>query len=76
MAVTTQEKRVTCSIKLNAGTSETGARITKSVSLGTLKAGAFDAQKAYNIAMLLGPLLNYSIYQIENSVTNILSESA
>ena len=74
MAVTTTQTKVACSLKLNAGTTETGARITKSVSLGSMKVNAFDAQKAYNIVNLLLPCLSYGLYQVQNTVTNVLDE--
>ena len=74
MAVTTTQTRVAVSIKLNAGTSDEGKRITKSVNLGTLKTNAFDSQKAYNIVNLLMPCMSYSLYQVQNTVTNVLEE--
>ena len=74
MAVTTTQKRVSVSIKLDFGTSDTGARVTKSVSLGSLKTNAFDAQKAYNIVNLLVPCLAYGLYQVQNTVTNVIDE--
>lgn len=74
MAVITTQKRVSVSIKLNAGESETGIIQTKSVSLGSLKTNAFDAQKVYNIVNLLIPCLAYNLYQVQNTVTNLLEE--
>lgn len=74
MAVTLQERKTSCSIKLNFGTSETGARITKNVSLGSLKTNAFDPQKAYNIVNALANVFERSVYEVTNTVTNLLAE--
>ena len=74
MAVVATQTKVACSLKLNAGSTDTGARITKSVSLGSMKVNAFDAQKAYNIVNLLVPCLAYGLYQVQNTVTNVIDE--
>ena len=72
MAVTTTEKRVSVSIKLNNGRTETGAQKTLSVSLGSLKTGAFDREKAMNIVNLLGNCFDLSILETQQSVLNVL----
>lgn len=75
MAVTTTQKRVSVSIKLNNGRTDTGVQKTLSVSLGSLKTGAFDPQKAMNIVNLLSDCFGYAILETQNSVLNVLADS-
>ncbi|MBQ6774534.1 MAG: hypothetical protein IJP48_10820 [Synergistaceae bacterium] len=72
MAVITTQQRVSCTVKLNNGTTETGQIKTINQSLGSLKVDAFDAQKALNIVNLLRPVLELPVYKVQNSVTNDL----
>ena len=74
MSVTSTTKKVAVSLKLNNGTTTTGAIKTVSVNLGSLNKAAFDAQKAINIVNVLGTCLERSVYSITKTEVSELSE--
>ena len=74
MAAVTECKKVAVAIKLNNGTTKTGAPKTVSVSLGKLDKSAFDAQKAINIVNVLVPCLDRSLNAIEKTEVSELYE--
>lgn len=74
MPITTETKKVSVALKLNNGTTSTGAIKTVSVNLGNLNKTAFDAQKTLNIVNALYTCLERSIYGIEKTEVTLLSE--
>ena len=69
--VTSTKLRV--NVKLDNGTTATGATKTVSISLGSLNKDAFDADKAVTLAGLLSPVLSKSIVTIEKVETSAIS---
>lgn len=76
MAVTEQMIKNQCNIKLNNGTGADGTVQTVNVSLGTLSASGWDAQKAMTIAEALGRCFTKTIYDVQHVQTNKLQNSA
>ena len=72
MAVIATTKRYAVSIKLNAGSTSAGKVITKSCSLGSLRAGA-DQDKVMAVVDLLEPVLAYQIHSVEETTVKVLS---
>lgn len=76
MAVIQTPSKVNVSLKLNNGTTTTGAVKTVSVSLGTLKANPsdIDNEKVMNIVNLLAECLDKSVVRTDYVQTSTLSE--
>ena len=75
MAVVTENKRVTVSMKLNNGTTTAGEVKTLGVNLGNMNPSAFNAEKALNIANALGPCFNLMLHTVERTeVVQLIEE--
>lgn len=74
MAVSETMIKNVCNMKLNNGTDSEGNVKTVNVSLGTLSASAWDAQKAYACASAIEGCLSKTIYQVQHVLTNSLQE--
>lgn len=77
MAVLQTTKNNRVSLKLNNGTSETGAIITISLALSGLKKTAWNAEdntRAMNIVNAARAVLGYAVYRVERSETFDLDE--
>ena len=72
MSATSTLKKVSVNVKLDDGTTITGAQKTVSISLGTLDKDSFNDDKAMNIVNLLGECLSKDIVQIEKVEVSIL----
>ena len=73
MAAVTTLNKVSVSLKLNNGTSATGAVKTVSISLGTLKKDAFNADKAMAIVGALTPCLNKTLVSVNKTEVSTLT---
>ena len=75
MAVGTIVEKIAVNLKLNNGTTVTGAVKTVTVSMGKMSKTGFDAEKALAVSRLLAPCLTKSIYEtvkVETSqITNL-----
>ncbi len=67
MAAVTECKNISVVMKLNNGTTTTGAVKTVSVNLGSLNKSAFDADKVINIVDALIPCLDRSLHVLEKT---------
>ena len=79
MAVTLTGKRTSVSMKLNNGTDEQGKIKLVSLNFGTLKSADLTgetAQKAQNIINALKPCLGKSVYSVEKTHVDTMTESA
>ncbi|MBQ7221414.1 MAG: hypothetical protein IJS28_10580 [Synergistaceae bacterium] len=74
MAAITESKKVSVAMKLNNGTTATGAVKTASVNLGSLNKAAFDADKALNIVNALAPCFDRMLHIVEKTEVSQLSE--
>ncbi|MBQ7544224.1 MAG: hypothetical protein IJT02_04690 [Synergistaceae bacterium] len=74
MPATVTTSKIRVNVKLNNGTTATGATKTVSVSLGNLNKDAFDADKAISIVSLLSPVLDKSIVTVEKVETSTVSQ--
>ena len=73
-AITTLEK-VSVTLKLDNGTSASGAQKTVSVSFPAINKAAFDADKAMAILNLLQPVLSKTVVKmLKTELSNIDSE--
>ena len=73
MAAVTTLNNVSVSMKLNNGTSATGAVKTVSVSLGSLNKDTFEANKAMAIVTLLTPCLAKSLVSVNKTEYSTLT---
>ena len=74
MAAVTECKKISVAVKLNNGTTISGAVKTTSVNLGSLNKAAFNADKVINIVNALSPCLDHSLYSVEKTEVSELSE--
>ena len=72
MAVQTIVQKIAVNLKLNNGTTKTGAVKTATVSIGSLDKDTFDAEKAIAIVSLLTPCLTKSLYDLQKVETSKL----
>ena len=73
MSVIATTKSYKVTIKLNAGTTQSGKTITNSVSLGTMAVGA-SHDRIVAVSNLLEEVLDNPIYAIEEDTVKVLSE--
>lgn len=74
MAAITETKSFSVVMKLNNGTTTTGAVKTLSVNLGSLNKTAFDANKVLNVVNALAPCFFRMLYIVEKIEVSQLSE--
>lgn len=75
MAVIKTPTKASASIKVNAGTDpNSGSMIVRSVSLGSIKAGA-DKDMIMNVVDCLANVLEYSAVRVEQSETYTLEKN-
>ena len=74
MAVVVESKKISVAMKLNNGTTTTGAAKTVSVNLGSLNKSAFDANKVINIVNALCPCFDRTLHSLEKTEVSELSE--
>ena len=74
MAVTLTPKSVAVTLKVNNGTTTSGALRTASISIGRMHPEHFDAQKACNIVNTLAACLDRSAHAIEKAEVDEISE--
>ena len=67
MAVTTTVTKDVVTMKLQNGTTTTGALKTVSVSLGSLNKDAYDADKVMSIVGLLAQMFAKSLYLVQKT---------
>ena len=75
MAAVTECKKVSVAMKLNNGTTTTGAVKTVSVNLGSLNKSAFDADKVLNIVNALYPCFDLMLHTLEKTEVSEISEN-
>ena len=75
MAVTEEIKSLKANMLMNMGVSSSGNIVTKSISIGTLNASAWDAQKAVNIINAVSDCLSQPLYSAESSKVYRLAEA-
>lgn len=75
MAIQETKEKEACTIKLNMSVSESGTVKTANVSLGSLSANNWDAQKAYNIVEALAPLFSKAVYSVQHIATTNLVDN-
>ena len=63
--------RSSVSLKLNAGTRDTGGVLVKSCSLGKITHGA-DADKVMSVVGALVPVLEHPLFRVERTEVTIL----
>ena len=73
MATSITTEKIAVNVKLNNGTTATGAVKTVSISLGTMNKSAFDADKVVAIATALAPCLTKSVYRVHRVTTDSIS---
>lgn len=82
MAVNEAMSKVAIAVKLNNGTTASGAVSTLTVNLGSLNTAAFSDnvttanQKAMNIVALLGACTAKPVYTVQKVVTSTLVQSS
>ena len=79
MAISLTGKRTAVSMKLNNGTDDKGKIKLISLNLGSLKSADFsseDAQKAQNIINALKPCLSKTVYSVEKTHVDTMTENA
>ena len=74
MAAVTTLNKVSVTLKLNNGTTETGTTKTVSVSLGSLDKTAFNADKVMGIVALLTPCLSLPVLSTNKTESSTLTE--
>ena len=74
MSVTTECKKISVAMKLNDGTTTTGAVKTVSLNLGSLNKAAFDADKVVNIVNALTPCFDRRLHTLEKTEVSELYE--
>lgn len=77
MSVTRTISSNAIAIRLNAGTSASGARITRTINLSGLKESAFtssDDEAVIAIVNALLPCLSYGLYDIVHTAKSTLEE--
>ena len=74
MPATVTTSKIRVNVKLNNGTTASGATKYVSIPLGRLDKDAFDADKVVNIVALLSPVLDKSVASVEKVETSTISQ--
>lgn len=74
MAVITTLEKISYKINLDFGTDAQGNVTTKAISLSGISPTNYTAQKAYNIAEAIRPLLTHTVYSQEEVKTSDVEE--
>lgn len=74
MAVITTLDKISYKINLDFGTTAQGNVVTKAISLSGISTTGYTAEKAYNIAAAIRPLLNHTIYSQSEVKTSDVEE--
>lgn len=75
MATTLTAQKIALTLKLDNGTSESGAVKTVSVSVASLDKDGWDDDKAFTLATLIGQCLSKNLYAIQKTETSNMTEA-
>ena len=73
MAATTIVEKVAVNLKLNNGTTTSGAIKTVTVSMGKMSDTGFDAEKALAVSRLIAPCLAKSLFETQKVETSMIT---